>query len=222
MSDINPLVPALYGNNLQVNSTDIVAVMTSTYETKLNKYISATQKAVKDRKARLVQLNKDMDAAVEAIANAFTAEVKILYGALADKTGSSAVITFEHSLVNKKDNLIEVVVTSKIEVQRRWNGGYVEYAESILPVTPEVQTHWETIKLVNEEVNTLAGDLARLQSDKRNIAEVERAAKAQIAYAALSQSEQGMAHLEAIKEAAEKREGSFADLFVQQKKLLEG
>jgi hypothetical protein len=85
-----------------------------------------------------------------------------------------------------------------------------------------VQTHWETIKLVNEEVNTLAGDLARLQSDKRNIAEVERAAKAQIAYAALSQSEQGMAHLEAIKEAAEKREGSFSDLFVQQKKLLEG
>lgn len=222
MSDNNPLVPALYGNNLQVNSTDIVAVMTSTYETKLNKYISATQKAIKDRKARLVQLNKDMDAAVEAIANAFTAEVKILHGALADKTKSNAVITFGHSLVNKKDNLIEVIVTSKIEIQRRWNGGYVEYAESILPVTPEVQTHWETIKLVNEEVNTLAGDLARLQSDKRNIAEVERAAKAQIAYAALSQSEQGMAHLEAIKEAAEKREGSFADLFVQQKKLLEG
>jgi hypothetical protein len=212
----------LYRNNMVLETGDIVAVAVSTIEAELNGHIAATQKALKDRKLQLTALNKHIEAEVKTIAELFIDEVKGLHAALAARTGSSGSLVFTYRLVGEQDKAAHISVSTKISVPHPYHRSVVDYADSEIPLTPELKDLWDNYQTLKAEMEILAGDLARLQGEKRNVPEMERAIRGEIAITQLSQTPQGLAHLDVIQAAAKRRSSSFTDLFVLQQKQIEG
>jgi hypothetical protein len=201
---------------------DIVAVAVSTIEAELNGHIAATQKALKVRKLQVTALNKKIEAEVKTIAEVFIDEVKVLHAALAARTGSSGTLTFTHLLVCNPDKAPHISVSTAISVPHPYHRSLLDYANSEIPLTPELKDLWDNHQTIKAEMEILAGDLTRLQGEKRNVPEMERAIRGEIAITQLSQTPQGLAHLDAIQAAARRRSATLTDLFVLQQKQIEG
>ncbi len=194
-----------------VKNEDIVAIAVSRRERALKAAVARVTQAGKDARDSVAKQKKEIEDLLQAQAESQigdrAAALRIALEALGEKVSGQSIRWVKSSAPDS----FEAYVSLSMDVSKSlshpanpYTGFHTAHRNSVnfgceaLVLTDEITSRLATLKATEAEIDTAIGQVHALREELKNIGEIERSARAQLAEATLSTSEGGRAILDVM------------------------